>query len=117
MQEIVQPEELESVIGKSAEQPLFLFKHSTRCPISAGAYRRVSDFLADADDAGNEHPPVYLINVVESRPVSNAIQKALGVIHQSPQLILVKDGKSVWSTSHHNINADNIHKAIAEASV
>ena len=117
MKEIVELGELDTVFAESADHPVFIFKHSTRCPISAGAYRRVSDYLADADDAGKEHPPVYLINVVESRPVSNAVQDALGVIHQSPQLILVKDGKSVWSTSHHNINADNIHKAIAEASV
>lgn len=113
MQEIMQPEEVESIVAESANHPVFIFKHSTRCPISAGAYRRVSDYFDDANSQAEAPPPVYLVKVVESRPVSNAVAEDLRVPHQSPQMILVKDGQAVWSTTHHNINAETIGQAIA----
>lgn len=109
MKEISTVDELNECLSTSTDGPAFIFKHSTRCPISAGAFGRVRDFL---DRATESDPPIYLLKVVESRAASNAATEQLAVPHQSPQIILVKGGEAVWSTSHHNITAENIQKAI-----
>ena len=112
MNEIATAEELEACLEASAEGPRFIFKHSTRCPISAGAFGRVRDYL---DRAPETDPPMYLLKVVESRAASNAVAEALGVPHESPQLLLVDKGECVWATSHHTITAESIAAAIGRA--
>lgn len=109
--EITSTDELDQALASTDEKPAFIFKHSTACPISAGAYRRVSEYVQKHEEG---EPAFYLVKVIESRPVSTAVADKLGVDHQSPQLILVDHGKAVWDTSHHNINAENIDKALDE---
>ena len=110
MKELTSQQDWDACLAQSEDAPVFVFKHSTTCPISAGAYKRVQDFTKEHDDI----PEFVLVKVIESRPVSNAIAESLGVRHQSPQLILVKDGKSVWSASHHGIHGDAIEKALTD---
>jgi len=102
-------EEWERLSADSKETPFFVFKHSTRCPISAAAYERVKSFLASSP---TDCPEVWLVNVIESRPVSNAVAATLGLTHQSPQMILVRDRRPLWSASHHGITADSIREAL-----
>jgi bacillithiol system protein YtxJ len=97
-------------LAQSHERPVLLFKHSTACSISAAAYRQMSAYEQNRASAD---PEVYLIKVIESRAESNAAAEQLGVPHKSPQLILVKDGNAVWSTSHHNIYRDKIAEGLA----
>ena len=111
MRELTSVDELREVIAGSSDAPVFLFKHSTTCPISARASMRLKEFLAEDDD---DTPECYLVHVIESRLVSNAITKELGVAHASPQLVLVGDGKAVWDTSHGSIRAENIEAALGE---
>jgi bacillithiol system protein YtxJ len=111
VKEITTIEEWESCLVDAAAKPIFMFKHSTRCPISAGAHDAVTRYMAKA---GNEGPEFHLVKVIESRPVSNAITETLGVQHKSPQLILIKNGQAVWSASHYGINAENIAEAVKE---
>jgi bacillithiol system protein YtxJ len=111
MREITSVEELEACLEQSHGRPVFLFKHSTRCPISAVAMDRLSDHIADPP---SDCPEVLLVNVVESRAVSNEIAKRLAVRHQSPQLILVKGGEALWITSHSAIHGDAIDDALHE---
>lgn len=113
MNEITSTDELSEALKATAEKPAFLFKHSTACPISAGAYRRVSEYVDQRGEAG-DGAEFHLIKVIESRPVSTAVTEKLGIQHQSPQLILVEAGKAVWTTSHYNINAENIDKALSD---
>jgi bacillithiol system protein YtxJ len=77
-----------------------VFKHSTRCPVSAEAEKELRRFIRD-------HPQVaaYRVLVIESRPVSNAIAEKLDVPHASPQAILVREGAPVWTGSHWEITA------------
>lgn len=111
MREIQSPQELEAAIEASADHPVLVFKHSTRCPISARANKRVGEYLAQQ---GDDAPDVRMLKVVESREVSMAAADKLGVAHQSPQLILLSGGQSVWDTSHHNIRAENIDAALQD---
>lgn len=108
LNEITSQQEWDEVLKRSEGEPVFVFKHSTTCPISAGAYSRVSSYQKSHDDM----PAIVMVKVIESRPVSNAIAEALKVQHQSPQMILVKGGKAVWDASHGAITGDSIEGAL-----
>ncbi len=101
-------EALASCLVRSEAEPVFLFKHSTRCPVSSRARSEVERYI---DGAGESGLPVYLNYVVESRPVSNEIERTLGVRHESPQLFLLRAGKVVWHTSHGGIRAEAMVQA------
>lgn len=109
MTELTTLEELEACLAASQEKAIFIFKHSTACPVSAEALNRTTTFLSDAPE---DCPDFYLVKVIESRPVSNEIAERLSIEHKSPQLILVKDTQGVWSSSHLFISAGAIEWAI-----
>ncbi|MCL4693538.1 MAG: bacillithiol system redox-active protein YtxJ [Candidatus Hydrogenedentes bacterium] len=102
-------ESLDACLSASKARPLFIFKHSTACPISAAAYREVTEY---ATGTGAEDPDVYLVKVIEDRPVSNKIAEVLGVAHKSPQVILVRDGQCAWTASHHGIRTERMREAV-----
>lgn len=95
----------------AADKPLFIFKHSTRCPISAAAFDAWKKWLNDHQDSGIRQA---LVHVVEHRPVSNAVAGRTGITHASPQAILIVDGKSVWNTSHWHITYDSLEEHLRE---
>lgn len=111
MNELLRNDDLESCLTLSEDHPVFIYKHSTACPISWGAADRVAGFLSSAPP---ETPEFFQVLVIESRPISNSIATLLKVQHQSPQLVLVKDREAVWTASHHNITAQNIEAAIEQ---
>ncbi|HIJ66552.1 MAG TPA: bacillithiol system redox-active protein YtxJ [Candidatus Hydrogenedentes bacterium] len=101
--------ELDGALADSHEAAIFIFKHSTQCPISAKAHGEVKGYLAQK---GESEPEGFLVKVIESRPVSNEITQRLGLPHKSPQVILIKDGKVLWDESHLAITADAIAQAV-----
>jgi bacillithiol system protein YtxJ len=103
----------EQAVQGTSERPLLVFKHSTSCPISAGAHDEYVKYVGDA-----KAPDVdfAIVHVIEERPVSNAIAEALGVQHKSPQAILVKDGQPVWDESHWNITYDFLSQKLGAPS-
>jgi len=80
--------------------PTLLFKHSTRCPISAGALEEMEAFGGDV---------VYL-DLIAHRDVSNEIARRLGVQHESPQLILVKEGRAAAVLNHDEITREAVER-------
>jgi bacillithiol system protein YtxJ len=111
MREITTSEALDRLLAESAERPIFLYKHSPACPISAAVLHRINEYL---DHRPAECPEFYLVNVLQSHQVSTDVALRLGVRHESPQLILVKSGEALWSVSHRSIGADAINGALAE---
>ena len=101
--------DLDACLSDSNERPVFIFKHSTACPISSEAHRHVAKY---AQSATKDDPQVYIVKVIEERPVSNQIADTLELQHKSPQLILVKDRQVLWSSSHYGINEQSIRDAI-----
>ncbi len=97
-------EELDEIKEKSKEKTQAIFKHSTRCGISSMVIRQ---FEAEYDLDTNAD--VYYLDLLNHRPISLAIAEKFQVQHQSPQLIVIKNGKVVYHDSHHSISA----KAIA----
>lgn len=94
--------------AQSKKHPVFIFKHSTRCPVSADALQEFESFLAE--DAPKE--TAYLVvKVIESREVSNRIAADLDIKHQSPQAILLRDGVPTWDRSHWHITQDSLKEA------
>lgn len=107
---ITNQNELIHALASSSERPLLLFKHSTRCPVSARAYREVTRYL---EGTPNDQVDYVLVHVIQDRPVSNEVEASLGVTHQSPQVILVRDGKAVWHTSHSSITSRSLQDILA----
>jgi bacillithiol system protein YtxJ len=95
-------EQLNTALEASQEKPLLLFKHSTRCPVSKKAYQQVLSYL---EDSPNESIDYKMIYVVEDRSISLEAADLVGVKHESPQVILLKDQKVVWHTSHSKITS------------
>jgi bacillithiol system protein YtxJ len=107
---LTSPAEVDEVLEKSREIPVLVFKHSTRCPVSAKACRNFLAFLDGRDGQGSLLPA--LINVVENRGISLDFSEKTGVAHKSPQAVLLVDGKAVWHDSHWNITGDKLEKAL-----
>lgn len=95
-------------ISRSYKTPIAFFKHSTRCSISAMAKNRLESKWAMDEE---KVIPVY-IDVLSNRSVSEQLAKQLDVIHQSPQIILVKDGAVAFHTSHGNIDVASIEQLL-----
>jgi len=93
-------EKLEELFERSNRTPVVLFKHSVTCPISAGVYHEVSGF-------GGE---VNLVIVQTARQISNEIASKTGIRHESPQAIVLKNGKAVYHASHFDITAEDIQQ-------
>lgn len=88
------------VLERTTIKPAVVFKHSTRCPISASALEEYEHYV---EDEMNTDVDYYYVRVVESRPVSNAIAADLAVQHQSPQIIYVHQQQALWHESHWKI--------------
>ncbi|HLR14781.1 MAG TPA: bacillithiol system redox-active protein YtxJ [Bacillota bacterium] len=110
IQELLEVEEVDKVLEKTEENPAFIFKQSTTCPISAEAFEQFKSYV-ETDARPYE---AYFVKVRETRPVSNEIEEKLGIEHQSPQLFFVKDGQAVWNASHRDITVENIIAAVED---
>lgn len=103
-------EDFSSLLASSQEKPVFLFKHSTRCPISASRWRVLVEY-ADREARAD----FYRLLVIEDRPVSMHVADETGVRHQSPQAILFYRGKPVWNESHYRITEEDMKAALERA--
>ena len=86
---------------ESFHQPIAIFKHSTRCGTSSMALRQFeSQFEAD-----NTSVKLYFLDLLSFKDISNEIAIRFQVFHESPQLIVLKDGNTIHHSSHHQIDA------------
>lgn len=108
---VTSDEQLDQILGQSTTTPTLIFKHSTSCPISAHAYHEMEQFLKQPESQGIF---TYMIHVIEDRTISLALAERVGVRHQSPQALLVLDGKVIWHASHYQITVDELKKVVSE---
>jgi bacillithiol system protein YtxJ len=99
----------ENMLELSKSKPVFLYKHSTTCPISAGVWMDVRKFSEQNDAA-----VFYRVLVRENRELSLEIAEKSGVKHESPQMILFKDGKPVWNSSHYDITVAAMTEVLSQ---
>ncbi len=91
--------QLEEILIASKIKPVLLFKHSTSCGISAMVLRKFENKLSDEMDAYH----FYFLDLLKYRSISNLIASKFDIPHQSPQLILIKEGEVVHYSSHYGV--------------
>jgi bacillithiol system protein YtxJ len=106
-------DELEQTLANSHERPVLLFKHSYACGVSAEALEELRSHIEE-NSAAEVH--YAMVTVQTHREVCNTITERLGVRHETPQAILVRNGRAIWSASHFRVNVAEIQKALAAAS-
>jgi len=97
-------EGLETLFRNSEEKPQLIYKHSHRCSVCFLAKQELENVAEKISDIAD----VYMINVVQQRDVSNAIASELNIRHESPQVLILKDGKVSWTGSHWQIKGNKI---------
>jgi len=100
--------QLKEIMELSFEKPVLIFKHSTRCSISKMA---LNQFESDYDL--KDKIELYYLDLIEYRLISNEVANVFGVVHQSPQILLIRDGKAIFNASHESIDALQLEKFIA----
>ncbi|HSR53716.1 MAG TPA: bacillithiol system redox-active protein YtxJ [Acidobacteriota bacterium] len=85
-----------------------IFKHSTSCAISSIAHREVEKFISQ-----NPGSQVHKVHVIEDRDLSNFIAQQTSVAHASPQMIVLRQGRVHWHSSHFGITAGRIAKNLS----
>ncbi|MDB4286095.1 bacillithiol system redox-active protein YtxJ [bacterium] len=103
-------DQLHDLIKRSATKTMAIFKDSTTCGISAN----VKDKLIHSWENSPEKVEFYYLDLLANRGISNLIASELEVPHQSPQFILIKDGKVTYNRSHFSITPDGIQQALEE---
>lgn len=92
--------QLDDLLLLSFQQPVLIFKHSTRCSISSTALSRTQAAAEGLQEAGFS---LFLLDLITYRSLSNQIASRLEVPHQSPQVLVVRNGKCIFDTSHMDI--------------
>lgn len=95
-------QQLAAIKTLSYSKPQLIFKHSTRCSISVMAKNRL-----DREPATNLIDSYYL-DLLSHRDISNKIAESFGVVHESPQVLLIKNGECTYEESHTGINMTEI---------
>ena len=96
--------DLDAAIEKSSQQKVLIFKHSTRCFISKTVLRSFEKQMQESD----KNFGYYFLDLLAYRSISNEIESRFDVVHQSPQLIVLENGKAIYNASHQNIDLDKI---------
>lgn len=91
----------ERLLVDSKEHPVLVFKHSNSCGISSRAYREMEQLEG-----------VNLLEVQTARELSREIASTTGVEHETPQVIVIRNGKAVWNASHSNVKAVAVTEAL-----
>ncbi len=95
----------ETLLEQSRNETVVLFNHDPHCPISARAFAQMQQVETD----------VSLVDVSREKGLTKEIQGRTGIRHESPQIIVLKDGQTTWSASHFEITADAVMNATADS--
>ena len=107
--EITDEQQLETAKEQSKKQPVVIFKHSTRCSISSMAKNR----LEREEEA--ENTLFYYLDLIRYRKISDKIADEFRVHHESPQILILKNGECVYDESHNGISMQDIAEQVKVA--
>lgn len=102
--------QLDEISEESKTQPVAIFKHSIRCPISSTAKDRFERAWSKVTD--HKNLKVYYLDLINLRQISNQVATKFGVQHESPQIIVLKNGEVIYDESHYGINLEEILEKI-----
>lgn len=97
---ITSEDAIEAIKTASHQQKIVIFKHSTRCPTSSVALGR----LERTWENDNEKIAPHFLDLIAFRNISNKIAADFGIVHQSPQVLLIDKGECIYTASHLEIN-------------
>mgnify|MGYP001942541442 CR=1 FL=1 len=100
--------QLDEIVKESKSKPVAIFKHSTHCGIS----RMVINQFEKSYDLEPRQMKLYYLDLLSYRNISDEIGFKFQVMHQSPQLIVVKNGVTVAHASHHSIQGGELIKFV-----
>ena len=100
--------QLDAIVNQSKKQPVAIFKHSTRCGISRMVFKQFEKSYNLTD----QQLHLYYLDLLNFRNVSDEVGYKFQVLHQSPQLIVIKNGIAVGHASHHSIHAGELENFI-----
>lgn len=106
--EISSVNDLDEIIEASHHKTVAVFKHSTRCGIS----RMVLKSFESEFDLSDDEIALYFLDLLQHRTISTEIAERFKVRHESPQLLVIKNGQIVFHTSHGRIEAGLLHQYI-----
>ena len=96
--------QLEDILKNSALRPQVIFKHSTRCSTSA----LVKNRLERASQPQDKNIEFYYLDLLNHRPISNKIAETFRIHHESPQVLIIRNGECIYNESHLGISMDEI---------
>jgi bacillithiol system protein YtxJ len=103
-------EQLNEILSnENSDHYVFIFKHSTRCIVSSKAFKAL---IPDWEKEGKI--PLYILDLLSYRSLSNEVSRQLKVVHESPQLLLINKGKCLNSVSHWRVNAETAFEMLGE---
>jgi bacillithiol system protein YtxJ len=102
-------EQLKQIISKSQERPQVIFKHSTRCSISSVALQRLQKVSQPSNI------DFYFLDLLSYRTLSNRIAQVFNVPHESPQVLVIRDGRCIYEESHMGISMNEIVQHVQAA--
>ena len=100
------PEQLAEIEAASHSKACVIFKHSTSCPISSMAKFRLEDHW----DFKQEEVDIYYLDLIRYRETSNMVASHFEVHHESPQLILIRNGEVTYDASHLDISVEELRE-------
>jgi bacillithiol system protein YtxJ len=109
--ELSKPEQIQAIRARSFEKPQCIFKHSTRCSISGIAKHRLDDQVDKLSGSAD----LYYLDLLRFRPISTLVAETFSVPHESPQILLIKNGECVFEESHLGIQAEELNHQLLEA--
>jgi len=105
---LISVEEINTIKEISKNQSILIFKHSTRCGISRMIIKQFESLFNEE----NKQLKVYYLDLLNFREVSSKLSEVFQVIHHSPQLLVIKNGISVYNESHYEITKVNLSKYV-----
>lgn len=106
---IVTEAELDALLEASRNAPVLLFKHSNTCSVSSRAHDQVDRLLAASPQDRFE---AAMIVVQTARRLSDLVEERLGIRHESPQVIVLRDAAPVWHASHWDVTEAKLADAL-----
>jgi len=99
--------QIKELIEKSYDKPQVIFKHSSRCGISAMAKNRLERSIAPSN------ADFHFLDLISYRNISNKVSSEFNVYHESPQILIIKNGECTYDESHSAITMDEIEEQVS----
>ena len=106
---LVSMDQLDSIVEESNEKPVAIFKHSTRCGVSRMTFREFQRNYSLSEDQFK----LYYLDIYNYRELSNEVSIKFQVLHESPQLLVIKNGNVVHHSSHYRIDSRILNEFIS----